>query len=110
MGQVGTSKVFENDRIMIWELVLESGERAPRHTHHHDYVFYILEGSMLELFDENEGLLSSFDLSAGDVFAFSCEEADLVSAVGKGLRLPVTHSVRNVGPSRYREILVETRK
>ena len=110
MGQVGTSKVFENDRIMIWELVLEPGERAPCHTHRHDYVFYVLEGSTAELFDENDAFVSSFDLSAGDVFAFTCEEAELVSSDGKGLRLPVTHSVRNVGPSRYREILVETKK
>jgi mannose-6-phosphate isomerase-like protein (cupin superfamily) len=110
MDQVGTSKVFENDRIVIWELVLESGERAPRHTHRHDYVFYILEGSTLEVFDEDERLLSSFDLSAGDAFAFRCEAAELVSTDGKGLRLPVTHSARNAGPGRYREILVETKK
>ncbi len=107
MGEVGTSKVFENDRIMIWELVLESGERTPRHTHRHDYVFYILEGSTVEVFDENEKPSSSFDLSAGDVFAFKCEEAELVSTDGKGLRLPVTHSAHNAGSSRYREILVE---
>ena len=103
MDQVGTSKVFENDRILIWELVLESGERTPRHTHRHDYVFYILEGS-------TDAPLSSFDLGAGDIFAFKCEERELVSTDGKGLRFPVTHSARNTGPSRYREILVEMKK
>ena len=110
MGEVGTAKVFENERIAIWELALEAGEVAPLHTHRHDYVFYVLEGSTVEVRDADEKLLSTFDPSPGDVFAFACEGAEIVSTDGKGLRLPATHSARNAGPGRYREILVETRK
>lgn len=110
MGDVGTSKIFENDSIIIWELLLEPGKRTACHTHHHDYVFYVLEGSKLEAFDENDNSLIAFDANTGDVFALTCENGELVSADCKGLRVPATHSARNIGTSRYREILVETKK
>ena len=37
MGDVGSYMVFENDKIMIWELVLEPGQQTACHTHRHDY-------------------------------------------------------------------------
>jgi hypothetical protein len=110
MGDVGTSKVFENDRIMIWEFVIEPGERTPCHTHRHDYVFYVLDGSKLELFDEKDTPLFAFDFNTGGTFALKCEGGELTSSDGKGLRAPATHSTCNRGTSRYREILVEMKK
>jgi hypothetical protein len=110
MGDVGTSKIFENHRIIVWEFVLEPGERVACHTHHHDYVFYVLEGSKIEALDEGDNPLIAFDANTGDVFALECEDGQLVSTDGKGLRVPATHSARNIGDSRYREILVETKK
>jgi uncharacterized cupin superfamily protein len=110
MGQVGTAKVFEDDRVVIWELSLEPGQRTPRHTHHHDYVFYVLEGSTIEVFDENEKYLHTFEAKAGDAFAFNCRDGELVPASGLGTRTPVTHSARNVGTQRFREVLVETKQ
>jgi len=110
MGDVGTSKVFENDRIIVWEFVLEPGERTPCHTHHHDYVFYVLEGSKLETFDKADKPLFAFDSNTGDVFAFKCEGGELISMDDQGLQVTATHSARNVGTGRYREILVETKK
>lgn len=109
MGNVGTSKIFENDRIIVWEFVLEPGERTACHTHHHDYVFYVLEGSRLEVFDESDNPLGAFDAHTGDVFSLRCEGGELISTDDKGLRAPATHSARNGGQSRYREILVETK-
>lgn len=109
MGDVGTTKIFENDRVAIWEFALEPGERTPSHTHRHDYVFHVLEGSKLEVFDESGAALGSFEARTGDTFALRCEGGDLVSADEKGMRAPATHSARNAGPSRYREILVETK-
>lgn len=109
MGDVGTSKLFENDRIIIWEFLLEPGKRTACHTHHHDYVFYVLEGSKLEAFDENDNPLFAFDANTGDIFALKCEDGELISTDGKGLCVPATHSARNIGTSRYREILVETK-
>ena len=110
MGEVGTAKIFENDKVILWEFVLEPGSRTPCHTHELDYVFYVLEGSRLEVFGANDEPLGAFDARTGDVFALVCENGELRSRDDKGLRAPATHSARNAGTSRYREILVETKR
>lgn len=110
MGDVGTTKIYENDKIVIWELALEPGERTLCHTHELDYVFHVLEGSTLEVFAENGAPLGSFAAKTGDTFALRCEGDALVSADDKGMRAPATHIARNAGASRYREILVETKR
>ena len=109
MGEVGTRKVFEDDKVILWEFELAPGERTPVHTHTHDYVFYVLEGSRLEVFGANDEPLGAFDANTGDVFALVCEKGELRSRDDKGLRAPATHSARNAGTRRYREILVETK-
>jgi mannose-6-phosphate isomerase-like protein (cupin superfamily) len=107
MGDVGTTKIFEDDRIILWEFVVEPGERTPNHTHHHDYLFYVLEGSTMEVFDAEGNPRGSFEARTGDVFSLKLDGDQLVSDDDKGLRVSATHSTRNLGSSRYREILVE---
>ena len=97
MGDVGSYMVFENDKIMIWELVLEPGQQTACHT------------QTLEVFDKNEDFLFAFASNTGDAFAFKCQEGQLVSSDDKGLQVTATHSARNAGRFRYREILVETK-
>jgi hypothetical protein len=106
MADIATKKLFENDRIFVWEMVLEPGESTGVHTHSHDYVFYVIEGSTAEVLAEDGRLLDTFALKAGDLMSFRLEGEDLV---GADLRLPATHSACNVGSSRYREILVESK-
>lgn len=108
MAEVGTKRVFENDRIIVWEFTLEPGEKTPVHTHHHDYMFYAIEGAPLEVFDEHDESLGTLDVKTGDVVALRCENGELVSVDGQH-RVPATHSARNAGPTPYREILVETK-
>ena len=107
MGEVGTTKLFEDDRIILWEFVLEPGEQTPCHTHLHDYLFYVLEGSRLEVFDRDGEPLPSFEARTGDVFSLKCDGDELVSTDEKRLRVPAAHSARNAGAGRYREILIE---
>jgi len=107
MAGVGSTKIFEDDRIIVWEFVLEPGESTPVHTHQYDYVWHVLEGSKLETFDESGRSIGAFNSNTGDTFAFKCVGSELVSTDKKGLRGPAMHSARNVGGSRYREILVE---
>ncbi len=109
MSDVGTTKVFENDKIIVWEFTLEPGETTPVHTHKHDYVFYVLDGAPLEVFDADDQALSPFDAQTGAVFALRCDGDELISVDDKGHRVPATHSARNAGPTRYREILIETK-
>jgi quercetin dioxygenase-like cupin family protein len=35
---VGSSVVFENDRVRVWEMTLAPGEHCDYHQHHHDHV------------------------------------------------------------------------
>ena len=48
MGDVGTTKIFENEKNILWKLTPEPGEETPLHTHSHDYVFHVLDGAPLK--------------------------------------------------------------
>lgn len=109
MAGVGTRKVFENDCIIVWEFELEPGEKTPVHTHEHDYIFYVIDGTTLEVFDADDRPLGDLVVKSGDVIALRCEGGELISTDGKGHRVPATHSARNGGTTRYREVLVETK-
>jgi quercetin dioxygenase-like cupin family protein len=43
LGAVGTSVVFENEQVRVWEVVLEPGESQPWHRHHHPYLIVAIE-------------------------------------------------------------------
>ena len=109
MAGVGTTKVFENDKIIVWEFVLEPGATTPMHTHEHDYIFYVLDGAPLQVFDVGGKDLGTLDAKTGSVFVLRMEGDDLVGVHDPSIRVPAEHAAKNVGPTRYREILVETK-
>ena len=45
LGDVGTSLVFENEQVRVWEVVLEPGQCQPWHLHHHPYLVVAIEGA-----------------------------------------------------------------
>ena len=49
LGAIATEKLFENDRLAIWTLVLEPGQTSDWHLHHHDYVTITVEGGSVSL-------------------------------------------------------------
>ena len=106
MADIATKKIFENDKIAIWEMVLEPGESTGLHTHSHDFVFYVIEGCTGEVTDKDGNVLGNLVLKAGDTMSFRLQGEELVAGE---LRVPAIHSVRNIGTARYREILVETK-
>lgn len=53
MAGVGTEKVFENDKVIVWNFVLPAGEETPMHTHERAYMWYAIEGAPLQIFDES---------------------------------------------------------
>jgi len=53
MAGVGTEKVFENDKVIVWNFVLAPGEETPVHTHEHSYMWYAIDGAPLQVFDEH---------------------------------------------------------
>ena len=109
MAGVGTTVVFEDDKIQVWEFVLEPGEETPVHTHEHEYIFYVLEGTTLQVFDKDKKDLGSLDVKSGDVVALHLENDELVLRDDPTYRIPATHSAKNVGDTKYREVLIETK-
>ena len=93
--RVEKALLWEDDRVKVWELVLEPGEASDLHRHDHDYYLVIMEG----------------DLVAG----VSPAQSDVPSFVGKvppqgnTVAIPkgATEWALNVGDKTYREILVE---
>ena len=69
MADIATTKIFESDKIAVWEMVLEPGESTGVHTHYDDYMYYILEGSELEVTDKDGNVLSNIELNAGETSA-----------------------------------------
>ncbi len=109
MAGVGSKVVFEDNKVKVWEFNLEPGEQTPLHTHEMDYLFYVIDGAPLEVFDADDNNLGTLDLTSGEVVPIRVEGDELVMIEDESKRVPVTHSARNAGPNRYREILIETK-
>jgi len=110
MAGVGTQKVFEDDRVIVWHLDLEPGEQGQRHTHELDYVIRILSGSTLEVSGPDGELLDTVELETGGATSFQIQGDLIVSDRSGYPAVPATHSARNVGPNRFQEVLVEFKK
>ena len=107
MTGVGTQKVFENDRVIVWHLDLEPGQQTERHTHELDYVVRILSGSTLEVFGPDDESLDTVELESGGAVGFRIDGDQIVSDRPGYPAVPATHSARNVGANTFREVLVE---
>ena len=106
MTEVATKKLLENDRVIVWELLLQPGEETGMHTHEHDYIVHVIEGSTLRATDPQDSPPKDIPLAAGDTFYFRV--ADGVALAGD-LETSTTHNAENVGPGVYREIMVEVK-
>ena len=108
-NKVGSTKIFENDKVIVWDFTLEPGETTPLHTHENSYIWYALEGAPLDCDDEHGNDLGIFDVPKGAVFEIDHDgkELEVKSEIGKGVRFPVTHTATNAGDKTYREILIE---
>jgi hypothetical protein len=110
MAGVGTQKVFEDDRVIVWHLDLEPGEQGERHTHELDYVIRVLSGSTLEVSGPDGELLDTVELEAGGAVSFKIQGDQIMSDRPGYPAVPATHSARNIGPNRFREVLIEFKK
>lgn len=91
LGGVGTRLVFENERVKVWELFLEPGERSPRHEHTLDYLFCVLEGESVDA-DTDDGETIRIPVEPGNTFF-----------IGRG----GVETAVNRSAVRFREILIE---
>ncbi|HEY5650122.1 MAG TPA: cupin domain-containing protein [Acidimicrobiia bacterium] len=92
---VGTTVWFENDRVRVWEILLEPGERGPFHSHTTNYFWTVVEaGRGLQRFDD--GTFAVRNYNVGDTkFLEHTPETALV------------HDLENVGDTTLRFVTVE---
>ena len=91
LGDVATRLLFENERVKVWEMLLEPGEASDRHHPTMDYLLCILEGESIDA-DSDDGASIRLPVVPGDVFY-----------IGPGR----TETAINRSAVRYREILIE---
>jgi hypothetical protein len=91
LGDVANKFLFENDRVKVWEMLLEPGESSDYHEHTLPYVLCILEGDKIDADFEN-GKSISIPVQPGRVFY-----------VKPGNR----ETAVNRSSTRFREILIE---
>ncbi len=91
LGEIASTVLFENDRVKIWNLIVEPGTSSDWHLHGRDYVTVVVEG---------EGLTVEFEDGSKE---------DSPSVVGRW-RYHGEHKVHRVinnGDTRYKNVLVE---
>lgn len=108
-NKVGSTKIFENDKVIVWDFQLQPGETTPVHTHEHSYMWYAIQGAPLDCDDEHGNDLGIIDVPTGAVFNLKHEngELEVLSEPHKGMKFPATHNAKNAGDKPYREILIE---
>ena len=47
LGDIASEVIFENDRVKIWNLIVEPGDASDWHLHERDYVTVVVEGEGL---------------------------------------------------------------
>ena len=47
LGEIASNVVFENERVKIWNLIVEPGDASDWHLHERDYVTIVVEGAGL---------------------------------------------------------------
>jgi hypothetical protein len=92
--EVGTTLLFENERLRVWELLLEPGETCPPHRHLHDHVIVYAEPATMRAEFEGRPVLQHV-------------EDGLVSyrAVGRDGLPP--HQITNVTERPSRHFIIE---
>lgn len=92
---IGQRLLLENDRVRVWEDVVAPGTEQPVHTHRSPYVSVMLQDVHAQVLDADGNPLYDVDRRAGEATWFGPE------------RVPVTHTLRNLGDTEVRVVIVE---
>lgn len=95
--EVGTSLLFENERVRVWEVRLEPGARCPFHAHTRSYFWTcVIAGTGRQR--SGDGTLRVLRYAVGDTSFW--EPADAATLL---------HDLENVGDTELRFVTVELR-
>jgi beta-alanine degradation protein BauB len=98
LGAVATTKLFENDRVRVWEMRLDPGESSDVHEHQLDYLLIQLEG------DKIAGI---FEPDTKGPYPAGTVEGDVAPGNVIYIERGGIETAKNIGERAYREILVE---
>lgn len=93
--ELGTSLWFENQRIRVWEVKLDPGERGPFHTHQTNYFWTVVEGSVgLQRFADGSYVARRYQTGETKYLEHSTSNR-------------LVHDLENIGDSTLRFVTVE---
>ena len=89
LGDIATKLLFENDRVRVWEMQLEPGQRSDVHEHKLDYVMIQVSGDTMsaQMEPDSGGPWGHLGTVEGDVFpgnVIYAERGGIESAVNNG--------------------------
>jgi hypothetical protein len=95
---IGTTVLFENARVRVWEMILAPGTACETHRHTNDYVFVYVT-------DDNDLVIEYID---GETSAGVFDDGYVqYTVVGSGAQSLKPHRLVNRGTKTHRQILVE---
>lgn len=96
-GDVATKLLMENDRVKIWEMRLDPGERSDLHRHEHDYVLVQVSG---------DKIAGDFEPDTAGEFS-GLVEGDVIPGQPMFISKGGIETAVNTGTVPYYEILIE---
>ena len=98
-GDIATKLLMENDRVRIWEMRLEPGERSSLHRHDHDYLMIQISGDKMaaDFEPDSGGPWGDLGRVEGDI-----SPGNVIWAERGGIETAV-----NMGDQPFHEIVVE---
>ena len=94
MGQIATDVLFENDRVKIWNLIVEPGEASDWHLHENHYLFIGTSHGDLQV-EHDDGSKQNTVMELGKVVMGQKDS---------------THQLSNVGNNPYSSVIIEIKK
>ncbi|MDA1188227.1 MAG: cupin domain-containing protein [Chloroflexi bacterium] len=82
LGDIATHLIHENERVRIWNLILEPGESSAFHHHTNDYITISLEGDRMRVEGEKDGP-KEIDVELGDWMYRYAHEPHIATNIGK---------------------------
>jgi len=109
---VGTSVIYEDAIVRMWNFTLAPGEMTTMHRHDCDYHFVALQPTELEVYGVKGERLFSFIASGTLGFQIVGDDLVQIKDINAAsdfapIRVPRTHAAKNIGDSSYYEILFE---
>lgn len=92
---VGTTLLYENDRVKVWELRLAAGERGPFHAHTRNYFWTVVDAGVgKQRLGDGSYMVRDYEVGQTQYSAHTADE-------------PLIHDLENVGDTELRFITVE---